>query len=280
MGVPELERVGVGGLKVAYRRAGTGPPLVLLHGAYEDSRIWEHQLADLADEFTVVAWDAPGCGGSGDLPEGFAGTFGQILAGLLEGLGLTGERRPHVLGLSFGSTVALDLAGVAPQAAASLILASAYAGWAGSLPPEEVERRYAQVLAELEKPAAEIIPAWLPTLFTGRGTPEGVELVSRIMADFRPTGMRALLELAGRVDYRPVLPTIAVPTLLLYGSEDVRSPVSAGKAMREQIPGSELHVLDGVGHMSFLEAPDVFDGVVRRWIRAHPGAATPVRPKM
>ena len=233
----------VDGLRVAYRRAGSGPPLVLLHGAYEDSRIWQHQFAGLADEFTVIAWDTPGCGGSDDLPGGF--------------------------------TVALDLVRVTPNAPASLILASAYAGWAGSLPAEEVERRYSQVLAELEKPAAEIIPAWLPTLFTEHAPPEAVDLVSRVMADFRPTGMRSLLELAGRADYGPVLPTISVPTLLLYGSKDVRSPVVVGEAMREAIPQAQLAVIPGAGHLTFLEEPDAFNTRVRRWIRAHPGPAHP-----
>ncbi|GAA2196471.1 alpha/beta hydrolase [Sinomonas flava] len=280
MDVPELQSVDVDGIRVAYRQAGSGPPLVLLHGAYEDSRIWEFQLRDLADEFTVIAWDCPGCGGSDDLPAGFAGTLGAVLAGFLAGSGLTGSRRPHVLGLSFGSTVALDLVGGVPDAASTLILASAYAGWVGSLPPEEVERRYSRGLAELEKPAAEIIPVWLPTLVTERAAPEAVDLISRIMADFRPSGMRSLLELAGLADYRPVLPTISVPTLLLYGSEDVRSPVSVGEALREAIPGAQLAVIPGAGHLSFLEDADAFNTKVRRWIRAHPGAPEPGSPEM
>lgn len=96
----------VSGLRIAYQRAGSGPPLVLLHGAYEDGRVWGRQLEDLSDEFTVVAWDAPGCGKSDDLAER-AGSLGEILAGFIAGLGL--GQKPHVLGLSFGSGVALDL---------------------------------------------------------------------------------------------------------------------------------------------------------------------------
>jgi pimeloyl-ACP methyl ester carboxylesterase len=272
MDAPDAQAVDVGGLELAYRRAGSGPVLVLLHGAYEDSRIWEHQFEDLSDEFTVIAWDAPGCGGSDDLPEGYAGSYGAVLAGFLGALGLTeGSRRPHVLGLSFGSTVAMDLWKVRPEIPATLILASAYAGWAGSLPPEEVERRYRQVLAELDQPAEKIVRAWLPTLFTERATPEATGLAARVMADFRAPGMRTMLELAGRADYRPVLPTITVPTLLLYGAEDVRSPVAVGEALRAQIPGARLEVLPGAGHMSFLEAPEAFDGAVRRWLEGHPG---------
>ncbi len=65
------EFVDAGGLKIAYERVGEGPPLVFVHGAAEDSRIWQPQLAGLADEFTVVAWDEPGAGRSSDLPSGF-----------------------------------------------------------------------------------------------------------------------------------------------------------------------------------------------------------------
>ena len=58
-----VEFVEAGGLKIAYERVGEGPPLVLVHGAAEDSRMWQPQLAGLADEFTVVAWDEPGLAG-------------------------------------------------------------------------------------------------------------------------------------------------------------------------------------------------------------------------
>ncbi|MEA5454995.1 alpha/beta hydrolase [Sinomonas sp. JGH33] len=262
-----MESVTVEGLRITYRRAGSGPPLVLLHGAYEDSRVWEDQLEELSDEFTVVAWDTPGCGGSDDLALS-AGSLGELLAGFLGVTGLAG-RRPHVLGLSFGSVVALDLWRTHPEIPRTLILASAYAGWAGSLPPEEVERRYRQATAELEKPPSEIIPAWLPTLLTPRATDAMRAKVARLFEDFRPAGMRALLAAAGRADYRPVLPTITVPTLLLYGSEDVRSPVAVGEELHRQITGSELMVLPDVGHMSFVEAPEAFNGAVRRWLRVH-----------
>jgi pimeloyl-ACP methyl ester carboxylesterase len=66
-----MHRVEVGGLSVAYERAGDGPPLVPLHGFTHDSRAWRPQLQSLADQFTVIAWDAPGAGQSPDPPESF-----------------------------------------------------------------------------------------------------------------------------------------------------------------------------------------------------------------
>ncbi|GAC1599448.1 MAG: hypothetical protein NVS3B6_08700 [Pseudarthrobacter sp.] len=176
-----------------------------------------------------------------------------------------------VLGLSFGSGIALDLWRTHPEIPATLILASAYAGWAGSLPPEEVERRYAQASAELDKAPAEIIPVWLPTLLSERATESMKDQVARLFEDFRPAGMRSLLAASGRADYRPLLPTISVPTLLLYGSVDVRSPLAVAEDMHRQIPGSELVVLPDVGHLSFIEAPEAFNDAVRRWLHTHEG---------
>ncbi len=58
-----MDQIEVEGLRITFRRTGEGPPLVLLHGFAGDSREWRRQIDDLSDEFTVVAWDAPGSGG-------------------------------------------------------------------------------------------------------------------------------------------------------------------------------------------------------------------------
>lgn len=64
-------RAEVNGLSVGYERTGDGPALVLLHGFAGDSRVWRPQLEGLSDQFTVIAWDAPGAGQSPDPPETF-----------------------------------------------------------------------------------------------------------------------------------------------------------------------------------------------------------------
>jgi pimeloyl-ACP methyl ester carboxylesterase len=85
-----MEMVEVDGLHIAYERVGSGSALVLLHGYVGDGpTTWRGQLDGLSDEFTVVAWDAPGAGRSTDPPErfGLAG-YADCLAGFLEKLGL------------------------------------------------------------------------------------------------------------------------------------------------------------------------------------------------
>ena len=61
--------VEVSGIRIGFEQVGKGPPLILVHWAVSDGRVWQHQLDALQDEFTVVAWDAPGCGRSADPPE-------------------------------------------------------------------------------------------------------------------------------------------------------------------------------------------------------------------
>ena len=162
-----VEFVEAGGLKIAYERVGEGPPLVFVHGAAEDSRIWEPQLAGLADEFTVVAWDEPGAGRSSDLPEGFGlADFADGLAALLNALELGPA---HVAGLSWGGTVLLELYRRHPGLVATLIMIDTYAGWKGSLPADEVRARVAGARKMLAAPARNSTPRFPDSSPTSAG---------------------------------------------------------------------------------------------------------------
>jgi len=261
--------VVIDGLRLAYQRVGTGPPLVLLHGFFGDSRVWRRQLEDLSDEFEVVAWDTPGCGQSSDPPEAFRiPDYARCLAGFMQALGL---ERANVLGLSFGSTLALELYRQHPRLCRSLVLASAYAGWSGSLPGDVVEQRLRKTIADLDLPAAKVVAAYnVPGLLTESAPTRLVAENAVIMSDFHPAGMRAMTRALAEANLRHLLPHIELPTLLLYGDKDVRSPLRLGEDLRSQIPGSRLVVMPGVGHLSNFEAPDRFDAEVRSFLRSVP----------
>jgi pimeloyl-ACP methyl ester carboxylesterase len=260
-----VERVEVGGLAIAFERRGDGPPLVLLHGGMSDRREWSRQLEGLSDRFTVVAWDAPGCGASSDPPETLRmADYADTLAGLIEALGL---ERPHVIGLSWGSTLALELYRRRPEIPRSLVLTAAYAGWAGSLPPEEVAERLERLLEQVERPAREWAREYVPTLLTERAPAEMAAELEAIMAGSRAAGLRPMLRAMAGADLREVLPTISVPTLLLYGDEDARSPRDDAERMHAAIPGSTLVVLPEVGHLANVEAPEAFNDAVRAFLR-------------
>lgn len=118
-----MDQLEVEGLRIAYERAGAGAPLILLHGFVGDSREWRRQIDGLSHEFTVVAWDAPGAGRSSDPPESFRmPDYADCLAGFVGALGL---ERPHVVGLSFGGALALELYRRHPAIPMTLVLAGA-----------------------------------------------------------------------------------------------------------------------------------------------------------
>src|SRR3954452_17140570 len=135
-----MDMVEVDGLRIAYESVGAGPALVLLHGYVADGQTtWQRQLDELCDEFTVVAWDAPGAGGSSDPPEGFGMVgYAACLAGFIDALRLD---LPTVFGLALGGSVALAFEARHVADASALILASLYAGWEGSLPADVAEAR-------------------------------------------------------------------------------------------------------------------------------------------
>jgi len=91
-----VREIEVGGLRITYETAGSGPPLVLLHGYVGDGpATWRPQLDGLADDFTMVAWNAPGAGGSSDPPESFGmAGYADALAGFIAGLGLEAPTSP------------------------------------------------------------------------------------------------------------------------------------------------------------------------------------------
>ncbi|OLC27370.1 MAG: alpha/beta hydrolase [Actinobacteria bacterium 13_1_20CM_2_65_11] len=262
-----MREAQVDGLRIAYQRTGKGPPLVLLHGFFADSRVWRRQLGDLADEFDVIAWDTPGCGRSSDPPNTFRmPDYARLLSAFIDGLRL---ERPHVLGLSFGSTLALELYRQKPGMCRTLVLASAYAGWSGSLPADVVEQRLRKTIPDLDLPAAAVVTIYnVPGLLTESAPRPLVDENAAIMSDFHPAGMKAMTRALAEADLRDVLPRIAVPTLLLYGDQDVRSPLNLGHDLHFQIPGSSLVVIPGAGHLSNVEAADLFNAEVRSFLRS------------
>ena len=253
----------VDGLRIAYERAGEGPPLVLLHGFIGDGRVWRRQIEGLSRDFDVIAWDAPGCGQSSDPDEHFSmARFADCLAGLLE---YAGVPYAHVLGLSWGGTMALEYYRRHRDSVLSLILADTYAGWTGSLGEEAAAQRLARCLRESEMRAAEWVPQWVPDAFSGAADQALLDELASIMSDFHPVGFRAMSRSLAP-DFREVLPLIEAPTLLLWGDDDKRSPLSNGELIRDSIPGARLVVIPGAGHVSNMEQPQRFNAEVREFL--------------
>jgi len=264
--VSGVETLRVGEVDVAFERVGDGPPIVLAHGAGDDHRAWAPQLADLASDFTVVAWDEPGQGGSSDVPSGFGlGDYADCLAALIETAGA-----PAIVGgISWGGTVVIELHRRRPQVVRALILADTYAGWRGSLPAAELRARVSAATQQLD--VADDRGLGLPPGLFAAEPPVGVaSLMSAMAAAARPATLRQQLRLMADTDLRDELGSVAVPTLLLWGELDARSPVRVAHEFSRAIPTARLVVLEGAGHLSNLERPAAFTAAVREFCLAVP----------
>lgn len=246
---------------IAYREAGGGVPLVLLHGFLCDSRCWRPQLSDLADEFRTIAWDAPGAGGSSDPAETFA--TADFVACLVQFLDSLGIERAHVLGLSWGAILAQEFYRQHSGRVRTLVLAGAYAGWRGSLPEPVWRERLANCLADADGPREALVAKLLPGMFTDAAPPELRAEFSSIASDFHPSGFRLMSLSSAEVDTRDLLPHIEVPTLLVWGEQDRRSPLHVAEQFRAAIPGAQLAVIPDAGHVCNMERPAAFNAYVR-----------------
>lgn len=254
----------VAGIRIGYEQAGEGPPLVLLHGAVSDCRVWEAQIEAFSHRFSVIAWDAPGCGQSTDPPESFRlPDYADALAGVL---GQLGVGPAHVLGHSFGGALALELAARHPSAVATLILVGGYAGWKGSLPQNEVERRLSFALEVADRLPGGFEPESMPGLFSEEMSPEAAAALRSVMAEIRPVATRAMAHALAEADLRDALPSIRVPTLLLFGDADERSSLTVATDLNRRIPRSRLVVLPGLGHECYLEDPKGFNAEVLEFL--------------
>lgn len=259
----------VGEHRIAYERRGDGPPLIMLPGYIGDGPgTFPFQLKGLSDAFTVVAWDPPGSGQSSDPPHDFRlADYADVLAGFVQALGYS---KVHTLGISFGAGLALEFYRRFPSVSSSLILVSGYAGWAGSLPPDEVERRLEQVRRLADETPARFVEAVLPSMFSGTVPQRVADEFGVTLAGFHPAGLRSMAEAFAVADLTDSLSSIAVPTLLIYGDKDVRAPKEVREALHDAIPGSQLVVLNGAGHVSTLEAPERVNEEVRSFLERVP----------
>jgi len=204
--VAAVEVVRAHGLEIAYERVGAGPPLVLVHGATVDAHIWQPQLAALADELTVVAWDEPGAGRSSDVPADFGpADYVHCLAALIDALALGPA---HVAGLSWGGTVVLELYRHHLELVATLILVDTYPAGRGRCLSRRCGLGRGRA-ADARRAGRRIRPD-ASRAFAGDPPAEHVPLLKAMAADVRPQSMgTALLAMAER-DQRDLLPHSAV----------------------------------------------------------------------
>ena len=263
------------GVSLNVEEVGDGFPLIVLHGGPGlDHSMFRPYLDPLGDEFRLLYLDERGQGRSDRVdPETLSlDVFARDVDLLAEALGL---ERFAVLGHSFGAIIATKHATELGTAAAYVIsgggdssdalLDDVHAsleamGEAG----DAIEASWEQEkTVTTEDELKELLRTQMPFHFAGDPPPGyGDDTVGTpdVLRHFANIGY-------GDFDYTPVLSRVSSPTLVIVGERDRTTTPRAAQALHEGIAGSELVVLPGVGHMSFVETPEPYIEAVRTFLR-------------
>ncbi|AUI56975.1 alpha/beta fold hydrolase [Amycolatopsis sp. BJA-103] len=255
------------GISVAYDDLGTGLPVVLVHGHPFNRSMWRPQAERFSLEgYRVITADLRGYGETTVVP-GKTGldVFAADIARLADHLGI---ERFVLGGLSMGGQIVMEFHRTYPERVLGLLLAD-------TSPQEETEEGKRVRNETADRVLAEGIGWYADEVLTKMVSPENVRTmpdvaahVLRMMRTTPPEGAAAALRgRAERPDYRESLKKVAVPSLVVVGTEDEFTPVSDAELMRDLIPGSTLAVIEGAAHMPNLEREAEFDAVFARFLK-------------
>jgi pimeloyl-ACP methyl ester carboxylesterase len=255
------------GARFTYLEQGSGTPLVLLHGIGSAARSWRHQLRGLGRAYRVIAWDAPGYGGSSPLPQQRpdAGDYADALEKLLCALNV---ERFHLVGHSLGCVIAARYARLRPERLLSLTLASVATGHA-RLPAEERARLREARLGDL----AALGPRGMaekrgPRLLGPHAAEDAIRAVIDTMAMLHPHGYAQavhMLSAADTLDDLRALPP-SLRAQIIYGDADVITPPAQNQSIARELPQAQAHVLSGAGHALYLEQPGAFNALLMAFL--------------
>jgi pimeloyl-ACP methyl ester carboxylesterase len=277
---PSLQFRTIHGHRRAFRIAGSGPALLLIHGVGDKSASWEPVHAKLAQRFTVIAPDLLGHGES-DKPRADY-SLAAFANGMRDLLAVLGIDRVTVVGHSFGGGVAMQFAYQYPQLVERIVLVSA----GGVAEDVSFALRLAAMPMGSEALAMVRLPGALPAMrLVGRAvqtllgsTKFGRDAVDtvRLLEGFKdPSALSAFARtLRSVVDGRGQFVTMldrsylvkSVPVQVIWGQEDPVIPVSHAWAAHEGMPGSHLEIFEKSGHVPHHDHPDRFVEVVERFI--------------
>ncbi len=215
-----------GPVSIAYDIEGSGPLVVFLHGIGGNRTNWHGQLDYFGEQFCAVSWDARGYSASDDPPQTLK--FSDYADDLLRLLDHFKAERAHLVGLSMGGMIIQDFYGRHPERVATLALVDTSSGFGGV--PEAVRRDFlSRRLDPLEKglTPADIAPGVVEVLVAKGASLAVREQMRASMAALRVESYKQALHAIVTTDFRPVLPKITVPTLVIVGEEDMVTPPSA-----------------------------------------------------
>jgi 2-succinyl-6-hydroxy-2,4-cyclohexadiene-1-carboxylate synthase len=273
-----VSRVEVDGLGLNVEVAGSGPPLVLLHGFTGSAAGWTPLVDALAPEYTTLAVDIVGHGQSDAPADIDRYRMRRCVDDLVAAVRALGHDRATWIGYSMGGRTALQVAVHRPEAVSALVLEGATAGLEGAERASRIESD--EALADrIDRDGVEtFIDYWqaVPLFATQSSLPEETRASIRAgRLENRAVGLANSLRGMGAGTQEPVhdrLSRVLTPVLLVAGTLDEKFSAIAGE-LQQVLPTSAVNLIDGAGHAAHIERPSQFAEAVLTFLRrVHPGA--------
>jgi pimeloyl-ACP methyl ester carboxylesterase len=240
--------------------------LVLIPGFGSGAWSWKYQAESLAERFRVLTFDPRGVGAS-DIVEGSRASIEKIAEDVLELLDLNAIEKAHLLGISFGGFVAQHIAIHNPERVDRLVLASTSAGGPEHVPPEPEILESFVASANLEDREKIHMSQAFTTEFAASSAATVEEFCSELGRNPVRPGVHAdQLRSALEFDSTSDLARISAPTLVLTGNRDTVVPAANSVKLAEAIPDARLQIVEGAGHMFFVESPALFNRAVTEFL--------------
>ena len=245
--------------RIAYDLAGSGPPIVFLHGVGSNRQTWRAQIEAFSATHTAVAIDARGYGDSWTRPDTvsmarFAADTAAVIRAVAGG-------HAHVCGLSMGGIVALHLWRDHPEVVLSLVLADSWA-WH----PAAAAGQDARLAAIDANDMANLARIRMPAVYGPGAAPSLVHRGVETFASLDKSVYRAATAELWGVDMGEVAGSVTVPTLVLVGEHDSIAPPHLSRELAGLIPGAQFVVIPDAGHLPNEENPAAFNQAVRSFL--------------
>jgi 3-oxoadipate enol-lactonase len=262
-----MPKIFVRDVEVNYEEAGTGFPLVLVHGLNGDLTGWVLIMPEFSKNYRTVTMDVRGHGGTSkpDQPYSIQG-FSEDLYEFMRKMGIP---KAHLFGLSMGGAIAQKFALDHPEMIRSLILVSTF-----SYIDDHARGAFLQLKSSL---AQEGYPAFFDKVVKLAFTPKYIaanpgpiaELKMKRIAVNSPVAIGRATDACLAFNLKDQISKIILPTLVVSGREDVFTPVHLAEQIHRSLRGSEWKILEGVGHNLHIEAALQLSQTVLDFLKRH-----------
>jgi len=248
-----MPQITIGSIIYHYRMSkrvpADGCAVICIHGSGTSSIVWSYQISRLSKYFKIIAPDLPGHGESGGHTLPSAEAYARWLNRFLEELRLPSV---YLCGHSFGGAIVQEYARIYPHKVKGLVLI-------GTGMSFKLSKLYRKLTAQGSDPAGALPLSELPDFFR-----KGYELLSSISNQTLHDDLLA----AGDFDSAPWIGSLHVPALVVWGSNDIITPVEVPRELAVALPAATLQIIQDAGHVVMVDSPEAFNNVLNKFLKS------------